>query len=126
MTVQRKLILRIIRTAEEHMTADEIYRKAKAEMPSIAMGTVYRNLSLMVDAGEILRLSVPGKPDRFDKGQKKHDHLICDVCEKMKDVLIPGLSDAIEYQTGEKILTYDLTIRYICDACREKAQTRKR
>ena len=126
MTEQRKLVLRVIRTADAHLTAEEIYRRAKEEMPSIAMGTVYRNLSLMVDAGEILRLSVPGKPDRFDKGQKKHDHLICDVCGGMKDVLIPGLADAIEYQTGEKILTYDLTIRYICDACREKRKARSR
>lgn len=120
MTEQRRLILRLIRTSDEHMTAEQIYKKAKTEMPSIAMGTVYRNLGLMVKSGEILRLSVPGKPDRFDRGQKKHDHLICDVCGKMKDILIPGLIDAIEYQKGEHILSYELTIRYVCAACRER------
>ena len=120
MTEQRRLILRIIHASDEHMTAEQIYKKAKAEMPSIAMGTVYRNLGLMVDCGDVLRLSVPGKPDRFDRGQKKHDHLICDICGKMKDILIPGLIDAIEYQTGERILSYELTIRYVCPVCREK------
>lgn len=51
MTRQRQLIYNIIQRADDHPTAEMIYARAKAEMPSIAFGTVYRNLKLMVDAG---------------------------------------------------------------------------
>lgn len=67
MTRQRQLIYNIIQRADDHPTAEMIYARAKAEMPSIAFGTVYRNLKLMVDAGEILHIPVAGEPDRYDK-----------------------------------------------------------
>ena len=46
MTRQRQLIYNIIQRADDHPTAEMIYARAKAEMPSIAFGTVYRNLKL--------------------------------------------------------------------------------
>ena len=49
MTRQRQLIYKIIMNTEGHLSADEIFGYAKAEMPSIALGTVYRNLRLMVE-----------------------------------------------------------------------------
>ena len=46
---------------------DRIYFLAKQEMPSIAIGTVYRNLNLMVKDEEIRRVQLAGEPDRFDR-----------------------------------------------------------
>ena len=44
MTAQRTLILKIINDTCEHLNAEQVYMAAKAEMPGIAMATVYKNI----------------------------------------------------------------------------------
>ena len=64
MTRQRQLILEIIDAARNHPTAQEIFQKARGRMPAIALGTVYRNLGILADGGEIRRIVLPGQPER--------------------------------------------------------------
>lgn len=116
------MILSILQAEGQHLTAAEVYRKAKTELPHLSPGTVYRNLSLLTTDGDILKLSIPGKPDHYERKREKHDHMVCRICGRIRDVLIPGLLDAINYQTGEKALAYELLIYYICPVCRDKAQ----
>ncbi len=123
MTRQRRMIYNIIQNSPEHMTAEQIYRKAKAEMPSIAMGTVYRNLGLMSDCGEVLRIEMPGQPDRFDKTVSPHHHCICVECGCVSDIPIPDLTPLLEQAAGVPVEGYDLTVHILCDACR-KASSR--
>ncbi len=119
MTKQRRLILDIILSSSmEHMTADEIYMNAKKIQPSIAIGTVYRNLGLMTEAGDIRRVAVPNGPDRFDKLLHPHEHIICQKCGKLSDISVSGLKDYLDKQTGIEILGYDLSLRYLCNDCK--------
>ena len=59
----------------DHPTAAEVYEEIRKAYPQISLGTVYRNLSLMADEGEILRLSFPDAPDRFDPNAHEHYHI---------------------------------------------------
>lgn len=120
MTKYRTLILDIIKSSEEHMTAEEIFLKAKRLQHSIAVGTVYRNLGLMAEAGEIRRISILNAPDRYDKTLLPHEHLICQNCGELSDISVPDLKEYLEQQTGIKILGYDLNLRYICNKCKLK------
>ena len=52
---QRESIREFVMNSREHPTADTVYAGIKAEFPNISLGTVYRNLSLLVDLGEIAR-----------------------------------------------------------------------
>lgn len=124
MTKQRKLILEIINSSSDHMTAEEIYTKAKQIERSIAIGTVYRNLGLMTEAGEIRRFPVPNEPDRFDKLTHPHDHLICQGCGALSDISVADLKGYLKEQTGIDIIAYDLNLRYICDECKRKEGVR--
>lgn len=117
MTKQRQEILRIIRETDEHLTAEQIYIRALEHISSIAIATVYRNLNLMVDAGEIGRVSVSNAPDRFDRITALHNHMICDRCGQLVDVSLPELQEFLETKINKPILSYDLTIRYICPEC---------
>ncbi len=119
MTRQRRMIYDIIKTSHEHMTAEQIYRRAKAQMPSIAMGTVYRNLGLMSDCGEIARIEMPGQPDRFDKTVTPHHHCICVGCGCVSDIPVPDLTAQLESSVGMPVEGYDLTVRILCDGCRK-------
>jgi len=107
-------------SSKEHMSAEEIYVKAKQIQPSIAIGTIYRNLGLMVKAGEIRRIVVPNAPDRYDKSVLPHEHLICLNCGKMSDLSVCNLKDYLEGKTGIKILGYDLNLKYICKECEKE------
>lgn len=102
----------------EHMTAEEIFMKAKQIQPSIAVGTVYRNLGLMTEAEEIRRIVMPNAPDRYDKSLLPHEHIICQNCKELSDISISDLKGYLEKQTGIEILGYDLNLRYICDKCK--------
>ncbi len=117
MTKQRQLIHSIINTSCEHLCADEIYLEAKKVIPSIAIGTVYRNLGLMVDAGEIRHIPIAGHPDRYDKSIKPHDHMLCEGCGRLVDLNIGDLTEFIENATCAKVSSYELSVSGICPDC---------
>ena len=114
MTRQRQLIYKIIMNTEGHLSADEIFGYAKAEMPSIALGTVYRNLRLMVEDKEIRQIVTEYGPDRYDRNMIPHEHLPCDGCG--------GLKDLLESRGEITVLDYQLNIRGICPACKSKGK----
>ena len=120
MTKQRKLILDIINNSCSHPSAEEIYHQAKIIMPSIALGTVYRNLGIMAKEGEIRRLVSENAPDRYDKVAPLHDHMVCTVCGGITDTDIGSLWTAIESCVGEKIVGYELIVRHVCQSCKSE------
>lgn len=121
MTRQRALILDIMRNDPGHLTADEIFARAKMKIPSIARGTVYRNLKLMEQDREIARLEMPSGPDRYDKTSNPHGHLYCDGCGDLKDVPVVGLVRELENAIGTEVRSYQLTVHYLCPKCRKNA-----
>lgn len=120
MTQQRRIIFDVIQNSMRHMTAEQIYLEAKQILPSIAIGTVYRNLGLMSEAGEILRIEMPGQPDHFDRTVYPHHHCLCTHCGEVYDVPVPDLTEQLEQILGSPVESYDLTVRILCDACRKK------
>lgn len=122
MTKQRELIYSIIQDSCEHLSAIEIYNKAKEQMPSIAFGTVYRNLDLMVKANEIKLIELANDSNRYDKTLMTHDHYICEECGKVDDIFIGDLKKTIEKVNQIKVKSYNLIVRCICDECTKKKE----
>ena len=112
-------ILTIVMRKGEHPTAEQVFMEMKANNPKIAQGTVYNNLNALVDEGRIIRISEPGFPDRFDN-TTRHDHMVCIKCGRLADVKLTDFTEEIERNSGKKIISYDLRIRYICPECRNK------
>lgn len=118
-TPQRKLIRAILRGCCDHPTAETVYARARAENPSIGFGTVYRNLAVLADDGEILRLPTPGGADRFDGTVADHGHYFCHSCGEFGD--IP--TDAVASRLAPDGFSVDgllLIATGRCAACREK------
>lgn len=124
MTRQRELILNIIQSSDNHPTAEDIFRAAKKVMPSIAYGTVYRNLSLMLDAGEIRLVEVTDASNRYDKNTAPHDHVICPVCGAVSDVFWGDLTPLFKEKSGLDIISYELNLRALCENCRDDADSK--
>lgn len=119
MTRQRQLIYNIIMAAPEHRTAEEIYDLARREMPSLARGTVYRNLGLLAQEGLIRKLEMPDAPARYDRERHPHPHLICQKCGRVEDLMMPeGLLEPFAKAQDIAFTGYDLKLYHICPACR--------
>ena len=63
---QRESIKDYLMHTNAHPTADMVYLHVKEQFPNISLGTVYRNLNLLSDMGEIIKISTPDGADRFD------------------------------------------------------------
>lgn len=112
----------------DHPTASEVYEYIRKSYPNISLGTVYRNLGLMAESGEILRISMGNSPDRFDISTNDHLHVMCRECgqvfdansHKMKDILVE-IDKFLEESTGVHIEDRTMYFSGICSSCREKS-----
>ena len=83
---QREAIQKCLAGRYDHPTAEMVYMSIKDEFPNISLGTVYRNLSLLSDLGEIRKIPVSGGPDRFDGNPGGHYHFSCRKCKSVLDL----------------------------------------
>ena len=83
---QREAIKEFLCTRKDHPTADVVYLNVSKKYPNISLGTVYRNLTLLADLGEIQRLSMGDGQDHFDADTSEHYHFICQKCGKVIDM----------------------------------------
>lgn len=83
---QREAILAHLQTRHDHPTAEQIFEGVRQEMPNISLGTVYRNLSLLTELGEIRTLYTGTGCDRFDPIMTPHNHFICRKCHCVIDM----------------------------------------
>lgn len=88
---QREAILTYLRSTKEHPTAETVYTELRATYPKLSLGTVYRNLNLLVESGEILRLNCGDGTDHFDAIVEPHYHIICKECGKVLDLDMPSI-----------------------------------
>lgn len=119
MTQYAKMILELINQSGGHLTAEQLFLELKKKAPKVVQATVYNNLNTLCQEGLIRKMSIEGSPDRYDKIQK-HDHLVCNRCGSISDRTFDDLTSALEKQLGEKIVSYDLKVCYLCPKCREK------
>ena len=86
---QRETIKEFLSTRKDHPTADVVYTNVRKSFPNISLGTVYRNLTLLADIGEITRLGVGDGADRFDFDTSPHYHFVCSDCGRVSDFDFP-------------------------------------
>ena len=117
---QKEAILRILRGTHSHPTAEWLYEEVRREIPRISLGTVYRNLRLLRQDGEISELDFAGAQSRFDGNTQNHDHFVCEQCGRMFDVEGPddkAMDDGVVQKTGFKVTHHRLEFRGLCEDC---------
>lgn len=86
---QRESIKASLSRRTDHPTADMIYTDIRTEFPNISLGTVYRNLNLLSELGEIQKLACGDGKDHFDWNTAPHYHFICRHCKAVLDLPLP-------------------------------------
>ena len=121
-TIQRSLVFETVNKLQCHATADEIYKTIVKEHPNVSRATVYRNLNLLSEMGDIRKIEIPGGADRFDHLCHDHCHVKCEKCGRLFDVdmeYITGLEKSINNDRGYTFTGYDILFRGICPDCQE-------
>ena len=109
-TRQRELIFGILIDELNHPTAEEVYSRAKKELPGISLATVYNGLEALVSCGLIKQVHFERASTRFCPNLKEHAHFQCEQTGQVFDV--PLGQDAFRYL--QEILPEGFSAKSIC------------
>jgi Fur family peroxide stress response transcriptional regulator len=120
LTRQREVVLQVIRDEKEHLTANEVFDKARQLLPGISFATVYNSLRYLKESGLIAEIGFGNGASRFDSKLTRHDHAICTKCGKLVDMEIEIPQEILNYATEFSRFqpeSFELTLRGICPDC---------
>lgn len=111
----------------DHPTAEMLYHSLRKEQPNISLGTVYRNLTLLEEQGQLLRIPMTGGPDRFDGDLSNHHHLQCRCCDEIIDIFGGDWVDMeaarqSARESGAEVLEVRLFFAGLCPGCAAQAK----
>lgn len=120
LTKQRGVVLQVIRNAMEHLTANEVFDRAKQLLPGISFATVYNSLRFLKDAGLIAEISFGSGATRYDSVTSRHDHAICTQCGKLVDIEMEHPEELVSMAAAYsnfKPESLEFTLRGLCPEC---------
>jgi len=124
MTSQRRLLLDIIRDAgDDHLDADELFRRAKEREPRISLSTVYRNLNLLLDLGLVAQHDFAQDHRHYEINiAPGHHHLVCRDCGRVfefESPLTEEMRRTVEDASQFEIMDVRVTMQGRCPECRQ-------
>ena len=117
---QRESIKEFLMIRKDHPTADVVYDNMKIIYPNISLGTVYRNLSLLEEIGEIIKISTGVGPDHYDYNTAPHYHFICRGCGRVMDIDLDFADDLmtqVQESTDLAIESCSVSFTGLCPDC---------
>ncbi len=121
-TPQRLLVLEVIRAADRHLTAEEIYSELRKRYPGVDLSTVYRALRLFVRLGLVEQRELGGGRRVYEwRTQPDHGHFLCERCgrlEHLEGSLLEPLHLALERGRGYLVRRLEATALGLCSDCR--------
>lgn len=128
---QRESIKKYLSETKDHPTADMVYTNIRKHYPNISLGTVYRNLNLLVDQGDVIKVTTGDGSDRFDGNIDQHYHFLCTECSTIEDIyidskLIERINEFVASDFKGSIHGHNSLFHGLCHKCQQnKKQTEK-
>lgn len=119
-TIQRQAVLEAVRELNIHATAEQVYEHVAKKHPAISKATVYRNLGIMAEAGELINIGSFYGAAHYDHNHEKHYHFICEHCKRVFDVesYFPELIGQLTGMDGFEVTSHLLTFSGLCRDCK--------
>ena len=120
LTKQRQAVLQVIREAEEHLTANEVFEDARRLLPGISFATVYNSLRYLKNEGLIGEVRFGTDAARYDRNLTRHDHASCNKCGKLVDLemeIPEQLDKKADMLSRFKAESVELTLHGLCPNC---------
>ena len=121
-TIQLEKILTYLKGVKSHPQAEAVYDAVKADIPSITLATVYRNLHKLERMGLLRKIKANGGY-RFDADMKSHQHCVCTACGGISDCHQENISkDALQKLDSSKFNASEVSIIFsgLCKKCSEE------
>jgi Fur family transcriptional regulator, ferric uptake regulator len=124
LTSQRQMIVEQVFSHHDHFDADELLEHLKEPIAQrrLSRPTVYRTLAELVEAGMLRTMELGGRSIyEHSYGYPSHDHLYCQVCNKLIEFHSPELErirDAVARQHRFQVLGHRMFVTGICADCR--------
>jgi Fur family peroxide stress response transcriptional regulator len=123
-TPQRLAILKVLAESKGHPSVESIFEQVKPTFPTTSLATIYKNVAVLKELGQVLELGFSDGSNRYD-GKKPwdHPHVVCTVCKKILDPDIAALEDMTQELarvTGFSITRHRLDFFGICPDCQNK------
>jgi Fur family transcriptional regulator, ferric uptake regulator len=127
LTEERVALLHIVCNTKGHFRPEDLLKALDRQSHRVSLTTVYRNLSLLVEAGIIRRTDVQDTSRLggawFERvwGKRHHDHLICSRCGKRVEFSYPAidvLQDAVAQDHGFTLERHCLELVGVCPECK--------
>ena len=120
-TYQKQTVLDVVRSLHCHPTIEAVYAAVKERDDRISRSTVYRNLGILAQSGDILLLEMPDAC-RVDFHTAPHYHLLCASCGNVSDVPVPYAEelDRLAASAGATIESHVVRFKGVCAACSQK------
>ena len=123
-TTQRELLLEIIRGADGHLDANELYRQARQRQPGISLSTVYRNLRLFKEMGLVEEHQLHGDRRHYENTPETgHHHLVCLGCGRVIEFRCPlteSIKDRFTQEQGFEVTEAEVRLAGYCPECRKR------
>ncbi|MCL2833629.1 MAG: transcriptional repressor [Treponema sp.] len=127
-TLQRQIILDVLKKLKTHPTVEDIYAEIQKEYPSISKTTVYRNLRQLAKNKLIRAVSLQDGLERYDSHAEMHYHCRCKNCGKIFDVeieYVPGIDELVHKKYGFQVDEHDIVFMGTCTECGKKRKVRQ-
>lgn len=125
-TRQKAVVFQVVRDSSDHPTAEVVYERARRELPTISLGTVYRILKELVLEGKVREIVI-NKQSHFDRRTDFHHHFICKECGRIEDVETPLCRYTSKRLEEKGYIVEELEYKFygLCNRCAEKKCTQK-
>lgn len=133
MTAQRRAVIEVIQSAQEHLDAAALLDLARKREPSLDRATVYRTIELLkrlrlIDELDLMHLQ--GEKHFYEvKTRRDHVHLACFRCGRIAEYSSPlfeQLKAEISEQAGFEIRVTRLEVGGNCHACADAEKEAER
>lgn len=112
-TPQREIIYSILTEKRDHPTADEVFARVKAEMPTISLATVYNCLEALVQCSLVRQVNFERGPTRYCPNLLPHAHFHDEVTGSTYDIDLPaGVLDQLRAQLPPGYRASDVEITF--------------
>ncbi len=88
-TPQREVVYHVILAKRDHPTAEEVFDRVKAQMPTISLATVYNCLDALVQSGLIKQVNFVREPTRYCPNLHEHAHFHDEATGEIRDIDLP-------------------------------------
>jgi len=115
-TAQRRAIYGLFAGTENgHLSAEEVFQRARAELPELSRATVYNALGELAEAGLLGVVEGPG-PRQFDANVSPHHHFRCRRCGGLFDIS-PEHVDMALREPGFEVERAHVLLEGLCPKC---------